>query len=44
VAAVAGFGQPEGLRQTQEAAFDHHLVKPFGPDALMALIQLLGQK
>jgi CheY-like chemotaxis protein len=44
VAAVTGFGQPEDRRHTQEAGFDHHLVKPFGPDALMALIQSLGPK
>jgi two-component system, chemotaxis family, CheB/CheR fusion protein len=44
VAAVTGFGQPEDRRRTQEAGFDHHLVKPFGPDVLMALIQSLGQK
>jgi CheY-like chemotaxis protein len=44
VAAVTGFGQPEDRRRTQEAGFDYHLVKPFGPDALMALIQSLGQK
>jgi CheY-like chemotaxis protein len=26
--AVTGWGQPEDKRQTQEAGFDHHLVKP----------------
>ena len=44
VAAITGYGQPEDRRRTQEAGFDHHLVKPFGPDVLMALIQSLGQK
>jgi Response regulators consisting of a CheY-like receiver domain and a winged-helix DNA-binding domain len=44
VAAVTGFGQPEDRRHTQEAGFDHHLIKPFGPDVLMALIQSLEQK
>jgi DNA-binding response OmpR family regulator len=44
VAAVTGFGQPEDRRRTQEAGFDHHLVKPFGPDVLMALLQSLEQK
>lgn len=44
VAAVTGFGQPEDRRRTQDAGFDRHLVKPFGPDVLMALIQSLEQK
>ncbi len=26
--AVTGWGQPEDLRRTTEAGFDHHLVKP----------------
>ena len=43
VAAVTGFGQPEDRRRTQEAGFDHHLVKPFGPDVLVAMLQSLGQ-
>jgi two-component system CheB/CheR fusion protein len=44
VAAVTGFGQPEDRRRTQEAGFDHHVVKPFGPEVLMALIESLQQK
>jgi CheY-like chemotaxis protein len=44
VAAVTGYGQPEDRRRTQAAGFDRHLVKPFGPDVLMALIQSLEQK
>jgi two-component system, chemotaxis family, CheB/CheR fusion protein len=44
VAAVTGFGQAEDRHRTQEAGFDHHLVKPFGPDALMAFIESLQQK
>jgi DNA-binding response OmpR family regulator len=42
--AVTGFGQPEDRRRTWEAGFDHHLVKPFGPDVLKTLIQSLEQK
>lgn len=38
VAAVTGFGQPEDRIRTQEAGFDHHLVKPFGPDDLMKML------
>jgi CheY-like chemotaxis protein len=44
VAAVTGFERPEDRRRTQEAGFDHHLVKPFGPDVLKTLIQSLEQK
>jgi CheY-like chemotaxis protein len=44
VAAVTGFGQPEDLRRTQEAGFDHHLVKPFGPDVLMKMLQSLRRE
>jgi CheY-like chemotaxis protein len=44
VAAVTGFGQPEDRRRTREAGFDHHLVKPFGPDVLMEMLQSLGQQ
>jgi CheY-like chemotaxis protein len=44
VAAVTGFGLPQDRRRIQEAGFDHHLVKPFGPDVLKELIQSLGQK
>jgi CheY-like chemotaxis protein/anti-sigma regulatory factor (Ser/Thr protein kinase) len=44
VVAVTGFGRAEDRRRTQEAGFDHHLVKPFGPDVLKTLIQSLGQK
>jgi two-component system, chemotaxis family, CheB/CheR fusion protein len=44
VVAVTGFGQPEDRSRAQEAGFDHHLVKPFGPDVLMALLQSLELK
>jgi CheY-like chemotaxis protein len=37
VAAVTGFGQPEDPRRTPGGWFDHHLVKPFGPDVLMKI-------
>jgi CheY-like chemotaxis protein len=35
--ALTGWGQEEDRRRTQEAGFDHHLVKPADPDALQAL-------
>jgi PAS domain S-box-containing protein len=37
VIAVSGYGQPEDLRRSKEAGFDHHLVKPVDYDALMTL-------
>jgi hypothetical protein len=32
--AVTGWGQPEDLRRSAEAGFDHHLVKPPDLDAI----------
>jgi CheY-like chemotaxis protein len=32
--AVTGWGREEDHRQTREAGFDHHLVKPLGADSL----------
>jgi CheY-like chemotaxis protein len=37
IIAISGYGQPEDLRRSQEAGFDHHLVKPVDYDALMTL-------
>jgi CheY-like chemotaxis protein len=34
---VSGYGQPEDLRRSKEAGFDHHLVKPVDYNALMTL-------
>jgi PAS domain S-box-containing protein len=38
VIAVTGWGQEEDRRRTEEAGFDHHLIKPVDPAALMKLI------
>ncbi len=38
IVAVSGYGQPEDLRRSREAGFDHHLVKPVDYDALMTLL------
>jgi CheY-like chemotaxis protein len=37
--ALTGWGHPEDRRRSQEAGFDHHLVKPVEP---VTLEQLLG--
>jgi len=42
IAALTGWGQEEDKRQSQEAGFDHHLVKPIEPAALEKLLQAGG--
>lgn len=41
--AVTGWAQPEDRRRTQEAGFDHHLVKPPELSAIQAICDQLGQ-
>jgi len=36
--ALTGWGQDDDRRRSQEAGFDHHLVKPVDPEALMTLL------
>jgi len=36
--AVTGWGQDEDRRRSREAGFDHHMVKPVDPQALMKLL------
>jgi CheY-like chemotaxis protein len=38
LAAVTGWGQDSDRRMSQEAGFDHHLVKPVDPDILRHLL------
>jgi len=38
VVAMTGWGQADDRRRTQEAGFDHHLVKPVDPGTLLALL------
>ena len=38
IVAVTGWGQPADVMRTQEAGFDHHLVKPAGLAALRELV------
>ncbi len=39
--AVTGWGQDEDRRRSHEAGFDHHMVKPVDPQALMRLLASL---
>lgn len=39
IIAQTGWGQEDDRRRTREAGFDHHLVKPMDPAALIALLQ-----
>ena len=41
IIAVTGWGQEEDRRQSADAGFDHHLVKPVSPDTLESLPSLL---
>jgi signal transduction histidine kinase len=38
ICAVTGWGQPDDLRKSAEAGFDHHLVKPLDPGILTAAL------
>ncbi len=40
--ALTGWGQEEDRKRTMEAGFDHHLVKPAGPDAIRRLLAQCG--
>ena len=40
--AVTGWGQEDDLRRSKDAGFDHHLVKPVDPDALLDLLASCG--
>ncbi len=42
--ALTGWGQDEDRQRTHEAGFDHHLVKPVDPQALMQLIRDLPRR
>jgi CheY-like chemotaxis protein len=36
--AVTGYGQEEDRQRARDAGFDHHLVKPITPDAILAVL------
>jgi PAS domain S-box-containing protein len=42
--ALTGWGQEEDRRRTEEAGFNHHIVKPVDPVALMKLLASLSSK
>ena len=39
LAAMTGYGQEEDMRQSREAGFDFHIVKPVDPAGLMKLLE-----
>jgi signal transduction histidine kinase/CheY-like chemotaxis protein len=39
--AVTGYAEDDARRRSQEAGFDHHLVKPVDPDVVLALLASL---
>ena len=41
--ALTGWGQEEDKRRSQEAGFDHHLVKPVDPATLLKLLSTFEQ-
>jgi signal transduction histidine kinase/ActR/RegA family two-component response regulator len=41
LAAVTGYAEAEARRRSRESGFDHHLVKPVDPEAVLALLASL---
>jgi two-component system CheB/CheR fusion protein len=37
--ALTGYGQPDDIKRSADAGFQHHLVKPVEPDALARLLR-----
>jgi len=42
--AMSGYGTGNDQRRSQAVGYDHHLVKPFTPDALLALLHEVGER
>jgi CheY-like chemotaxis protein len=42
--ALTGWGQPEDRRRTEEAGFDHHVVKPADLEALRHICEAVGER
>ncbi len=41
LAALTGFAEEEARDRSEQAGFDHHLVKPVNPEAVLALLASL---
>ncbi len=41
LAALTGFAEDEARDRSEQAGFDHHLVKPVDPEAVLALLASL---
>jgi DNA-binding response OmpR family regulator len=41
--AMSGYGTDNDERRSRAAGYDHHLIKPFAPDALVALLREAGR-
>jgi CheY-like chemotaxis protein len=39
LAALTGFAEDEARHRSEQAGFDHHLVKPVDPEAVLALLR-----
>lgn len=44
IVAITGYGQPDDRRRSQEAGFDHHLVKPIDQAAIVSALRLVHDK
>jgi CheY-like chemotaxis protein len=42
--AISGYGQSEDRQRSHDAGFDHHLVKPVAPDALVSILDRVGDR
>ena len=42
--ALTGWGRDDDRKRTEEAGFDHHLVKPVAPEKLMAILRDVGDR
>jgi two-component system CheB/CheR fusion protein len=42
--AATGYGQDADRRRSEEAGFDHHMVKPIDPEKLQKVLELLGRQ
>jgi CheY-like chemotaxis protein len=43
IIAQTGWGQDEDRQRTHDAGFDHHMVKPVDPNALMKMLAGLSE-